>query len=208
MARPTRKERERERRQSEVLEAAEAVFADKGFHDATVQEIAERAEFSVGSLYNMFEGKTELYYKLVEMRAEQYADQVRSSIEGLSDTLQKINAIIEAKIEFFDRNQRFFQIFARATGGEQQGPPLGISRKARAIYRGYMELVGGVLEQGIREGVLVDIDPLLATALVEGMTNAIIGHCVHTGGERLSGVTPEQLQRVLLHGILAAGDHP
>ena len=206
MARPTRRERERERHRQEVLEAAEAVFAEKGFHDATVQEIAERAEFAVGSLYNMFESKTAIYYELLEMRARQYVEQVRSSTQGLPGPLEKIRAIIRAKLEFFDRNQRFFAIFARATTGEQQGPPLGMSKKASATYRDYVEMVGGVFEQGTRQGLFAPISPDVAAVLFEGMTNAIIGHAIHTGGERLAGITAELLEDVLLHGIVAGGD--
>ena len=63
----TRKERERERHRREMLEAAERVFVRKGYHDATVEEIAQEAEFAVGTLYNFFKGKDDLYARVVEM---------------------------------------------------------------------------------------------------------------------------------------------
>ena len=50
-----------------MLDAALAVFGDKGFDGATVDEIAERAEFGKGTLYNYFPGgKDELYHALFE----------------------------------------------------------------------------------------------------------------------------------------------
>ena len=58
----SRRERERKRRRQAMLNAARAVFADKGYADATLDEIAERAEFGKGTLYNYFEGgKEELF---------------------------------------------------------------------------------------------------------------------------------------------------
>ena len=202
----TRRERERRRHLQEVLEAAEAVFAEKGFYAATVQEIASRAEFAVGSIYNMFEGKTALHSALVEMRALQYVEQVKASIKGLPDAVAKVRAIVRAKLDFFERNERFFSIFAGAAAGADRELPLAISPSGRQIYRGYLDMVGQIFEQGIREGLFRDVSPEVMTVAVEGMTNAIIAHSIHTGGEKLSGVSPEQIEDILFRGILTQGN--
>ncbi|NBB72290.1 MAG: TetR family transcriptional regulator [Bacteroidetes bacterium] len=55
----SRRERERLRRRQAMLRAAQSVFAEKGFARATLDEIAERAEFGKGTLYNYFEGGKE-----------------------------------------------------------------------------------------------------------------------------------------------------
>lgn len=55
----TRRERERLRRRRAMLDAAQAVFAEKGYEQATLDEIAERAEFGKGTLYNYFENGKE-----------------------------------------------------------------------------------------------------------------------------------------------------
>ena len=64
---PSRRERERQARRQSMLAAALAVFAEKGFDGATVDEIAERAEFGKGTIYNYFpEGKDALFLALLE----------------------------------------------------------------------------------------------------------------------------------------------
>lgn len=55
----SRRERERLMRRRLMLDAARAVFAEKGYADATLDEIAQRAEFGKGTLYNYFEGGKE-----------------------------------------------------------------------------------------------------------------------------------------------------
>ncbi len=55
----SRRERERLRRRQAMLRAAQSVFAEKGYARATLDEIAERAEFGKGTLYNYFEGGKE-----------------------------------------------------------------------------------------------------------------------------------------------------
>lgn len=63
----SRRERERRRRRRAMLEAARAVFAERGYAQATLEEIAERAEFGKGTLYNYFEGgKEEMLFALFE----------------------------------------------------------------------------------------------------------------------------------------------
>ncbi len=61
----TRKERERLLRRSEILAAAREVFALKGFAEATLDEIAEKAEFGKGTLYNYFASKEELFAAVI-----------------------------------------------------------------------------------------------------------------------------------------------
>ena len=55
----TRKEKERLMRRQLMLDAACAVFAEKGYADATLEEVAQRAEFGKGTIYNYFEGGKE-----------------------------------------------------------------------------------------------------------------------------------------------------
>lgn len=55
----SRRERERLMRRHEIMEAAQAVFAEKGYTHATLDEIAQRAEYGKGTLYNYFEGGKE-----------------------------------------------------------------------------------------------------------------------------------------------------
>lgn len=63
----SRRERERRTRRRAMLDAARAVFAEKGYADATLGEIADRAEFGKGTLYNYFEGgKEELLFAVFD----------------------------------------------------------------------------------------------------------------------------------------------
>ena len=59
----SRKERERAMRRNEIVIAACDVFASRGFNDATLEEIAEKAEFGKGTLYNYFDSKELLFHR-------------------------------------------------------------------------------------------------------------------------------------------------
>ena len=75
-----RRERERQAKRRAMLDAALAAFADRSFENVTIEEIAYRAEFSKGSLYNYFpEGKQELLLTLFE--------EVRDDLCTLTETM-------------------------------------------------------------------------------------------------------------------------
>jgi len=62
--RPSRRERERDRRRAEILDAAGRVFAARGFATATMDDVATESELSKGTLYLYFENKEALFLSL------------------------------------------------------------------------------------------------------------------------------------------------
>src|SRR5215472_6359214 len=62
---------------AQLLDAAEEVFGHKGFHETTLKEVAELAEFSVGSVYSFFENKEDLYVSVFVRRGDEYMPALR-----------------------------------------------------------------------------------------------------------------------------------
>ena len=60
-----------------VLEAASEVFAERGFHGATVEDICERAGFTRGAFYSNFSSKDDLVLELSRRHAEDLVDRIR-----------------------------------------------------------------------------------------------------------------------------------
>lgn len=70
-------------RRRAMLEAAQSVFAEKGYARATLDEIAERAEFGKGTLYNYFEGgKEEILYAVFETIYDEIVSIIERSLQG------------------------------------------------------------------------------------------------------------------------------
>ena len=69
-AKSPRQARKQDRRRDEVLDAAAAVFAEKGFHDATTRDIAGRLGLLPGSLYYYFESKEAAFAEVCRRRGE------------------------------------------------------------------------------------------------------------------------------------------
>ncbi|MDX9758361.1 MAG: TetR/AcrR family transcriptional regulator [Bacteroidota bacterium] len=85
----SRKERERLYKRQEIIVAARAVFAIRGFAAATLDEIAERAEFGKGTLYSYFESKEELFETVIADIFDEFvsiaADSFSAPARGLEE---------------------------------------------------------------------------------------------------------------------------
>lgn len=203
----SRKERERLRHRREILDAAEKLFAGKGYHQATVQGIADEAEFSVGAIYNTFESKADLFVQLVDMRADEYFDAVLERLESASDPLEKVKVVIATKLEFFNRHKRFFAVFSRMLSEGEGEVPLGLSEHCRSRYATYQEKLTEVFRAGIKKGVFRHRDPLTMALYLDGITNVIIDNWIRTGGTDPSEAAPEEIESIFFKGVLAGGNH-
>lgn len=78
----TRRERQEQTRE-QLLDAAAQVFARRGYHEATVEEIASEAGFSTGAVYSNFSGKEELFLALADREVEKQVAEIRAVAESV-----------------------------------------------------------------------------------------------------------------------------
>ncbi|MDD2752273.1 MAG: TetR/AcrR family transcriptional regulator [Candidatus Omnitrophica bacterium] len=107
----TRKERDKQLRKSDILKAAERIFALKGFHAATMQDIAKEAQYATGTVYLYFRDKDALYFSLVEEKIQGLFDSVKLDTGQVLDAEDKVRLCLDRNLDFFEKNQDFFRIF-------------------------------------------------------------------------------------------------
>ena len=109
-----RKERHRLLRKSEIIRAAEHVFALKGFHKATIQDIARQAQYATGTVYLYFVDKNSLYFSIVEekIRGLLHILRLRTS-QAKGAAREKLEIFIYESLRFFEKDQDFFRIFVQ-----------------------------------------------------------------------------------------------
>lgn len=116
----SRRERERLTRRRAMLRAAQAVFAEKGYAGATLDEIAERAEFGKGTLYNYFEGgKEEILFAVFEQIYDEVCDLIRDVFSSEKVDNQSLRAafhdFVRAYFDFFQERDDLFMILMKET---------------------------------------------------------------------------------------------
>ena len=100
-----------------MLEAALAVFAEKGYSSATLDEVAERAEFGKGTLYNYFpNGKEEILFALIDDTYEAMVSHIESYFaahEGTQTTRNLFCGFVEHLLAYFLDRQAVFMLLIK-----------------------------------------------------------------------------------------------
>lgn len=100
----------RMQRRAQLLEAAQGVFVEKGYHSTGMEDIAERAGVSKPVLYQHFPGKLELYLAVVEVHTQALVDVVESALKSTDNHKERVYAVVEAFFDFVAREDSAYRI--------------------------------------------------------------------------------------------------
>ena len=126
-----------------ILRCAAQVFADKGYHRASIRDIAQRVGMSLAGLYYYFRSKEELLFLIQDHAFGDILAALERALRGVTDPRQRLHLIVLNHIRYFIRNMAYQKVCAfeqEALGGEYYAT---VERKRRR----YFELVRSVLQE-------------------------------------------------------------
>jgi len=195
----SRKEREYLRRRSEILQAALELFAGQGFHGTSMQEISEKAEFAVGTLYHFFPHKEDIYRAIVQETADKFHAALITALEGPGGGIEKLRTCLKVKIEVFLGNLDHVRIFFAETQGASYSVKAGLDVKLKAQYEDYLQRLSEVFRSGIRRKIFRKIDPHLSALALDSLSTAfLVEHLDHPGAHPFD---VEMILDVFLNGV-------
>jgi AcrR family transcriptional regulator len=172
MEKAKRKEREFNLRRAEILENAEKVFAAKGFYNTTVAEIAAASGFAIGTLYQFFAGKEQLYTAMITEKLTMMYEKIREAVEKEAGIFRKIEILVVSNFQFIESNAEFCSIFVR-------GDHLSLSEGSEALrermmrdYADHVSFIEEVIREGIHTGDLKKMDSRMMAAALLGIINS------------------------------------
>ena len=83
----------RERRVADIMKAAREVFSEKGYDEALLSDIAERADVVEGSIYRYFENKRDLLVKVIEHWYKMMLSDYDRQLSGISGTRNRLRCV-------------------------------------------------------------------------------------------------------------------
>jgi len=171
------RERVRQARQeayrAAILEAAEGIFAERGYADAKVQEIAEAAGVATGTVYAIFPGKRELYRAVHRENLEELARRY-AEVPDLGSAREMLLARMETATRFLTERPNYLRVYLREAGR------WGFD--ASELPAGAMAFVDADLyRRGVAEGELQDEDPELLQSLVMSANQVHFYHWLKAG---------------------------
>ena len=171
--RPLR-ERLREETALAIAAAAEQVFAERGVHDARMEEIAARAGVAVGTVYNHFEDRDALLASLLEKRRAELAARLdRALAEGGHDPYEaQLRRFALTLFQHFETHRQFLIIMMEGEQAQVARPSEALRDRVEALIR------RGVQKKALRPGRAA-----LLPGVFMGAVKAVLLHDLRNPGE-------------------------
>jgi AcrR family transcriptional regulator len=189
-------------RRTQILRAARAVFVERGYLAARMEDVARRARLSKGAVYFYFESKHALFEALVE---EEQAVTL-SFLDGAArDPRPAAVRLVEVGTRYVEHfaglksPPRFFLHMAEMAIRDE-----GIRQRVSAMHHLFVERLAALIAEGVAEGSFKALDPMAAAMVLKAVVDGL-------SGQSAIGVRPdvERLStdglRMILNGLGAEG---
>ena len=174
-------------RKQEIMEAALDLFSQMGFHNTTMAQIAQRAGVGVGTLYQHFQGKEELYHSLLEDKCNRLLETLRALVKEEDSTEENLKRLLTAQIDFVEKHRSFFKLYLSEQLATLEAVREKLGLKADVIYARFFQLFQGIMDQGVKKGELRDLPSTYLTRAYMGILNSFFFDWLKGNLESLRG---------------------
>lgn len=170
----SRQERALSWRRDYVLDCAERTFARKGFYQATMEEIAQAAEYATGTLYTLFESKDAIFAAVVRRRLPELDAHLRAAAEGGASAREKIERLVRAFFEFFEEQKHLLQIYVNVTGGFLWNLKAELGEEVSRSHLSLLAFLEDIFRDGLqRREVDAGLEPRVMAVSLSGILVAV-----------------------------------
>ena len=200
--------KERHARRGRILEAAEVVFATRGYHEASIIEIARRAELAAGTIYLYFGDKADLYGNVVSAKMKEVAGQVQTALSSDGSAKACLCAAAHALFAYYDSNRSFFELFLYQH--QLAASPLRANHwsEMEDLKRRHLRLVEECVVRGQASGEIRAGNPRLYAVAFLGVTLQMVRQWIREGGERRLTESADFAADCFLHGAATPSCRP
>jgi TetR/AcrR family transcriptional regulator len=174
-ARLPRREREKLRQRREILEVALSLFAERGYHEVSMHEIAHRSEFAIGTLYKFFRNKEELYRTLLWEKAQAFHQELLLAIEEGKEEMESLRNYVRRKGELFRAHLPVIRLYFSESRGPAFSARSGLDAEIGKLHQDFLQVLSSVFARGIEKGRFQPIaDPRDLALALDGITTAFL----------------------------------
>jgi AcrR family transcriptional regulator len=145
----TKKDVVTEFRTGEIIQAANRVFAERGFDQATMDEIAREAGVAKGTLYLYYPSKQDIYWAALRRGALELAAQTAEAVAAAAGAEEKVRAFIAARLRYFEQHRDLFRIVDSEFGRSfcRHDPP---AKEFEELFLEQVKALDHLLQQAVR----------------------------------------------------------
>jgi len=181
-----------------ILEAAVKVFADQGFFQSTISQIAREAGVADGTIYLYFKNKEDILVQFFSFKTRQVFTRFREEVNGADNAVDKLRKLIRRHLEEFQNDRNMAMVYQVET---HQNSRL-IEEQIREMSKMYLDIVSEIVEQGQEERVIRrDLYLGLVKRFILGAVDEVINTWLHAGSNYDLATMADPLVDLFLKGI-------
>lgn len=198
-----RKERERLQHKQEILNTALRLFSEQGFHNVSMQQIAEASEFSVGTLYNFFSSKEALFEELINSCGEKIVAALVAVMDAPGTEVERLTNFIRYACTLLEEHAQFIKLYVSELGSRS----VKLSKKdAKGEFDAV--LLNGleqILEDGIRKGLFRHVDPAIAAKAINSIIETLGFELADQFDKAVATDMFAKVEQLFIDGLLLPG---
>ena len=199
----SRREREKLRQRREMLDAALELFSEKGYHNVSMQQIAERAEFAVGTLYKFFKNKEDLYKSLIMEQSDRFHEALTKAIEEPLDEIEKLRNYVKTKSKVFRDNVAVIRLYFAETRGASFNIRAGLDKEIRDRYNRFLQQLATIFENGMKKKLFQRIaEPYHLAVALDSLCNAFLFLWLEAPERHPYPKDPDAILNILFRGLV------
>ena len=186
-----------------ILEAAIKVFAEQGFFQSTVSQIAKEAGVADGTIYLYFKNKDDILVHFFSYKAKLIFDRFREDVDRADNAIDKLRSLVRRHLDEFQRDRDMAVVYQAEI---HQSRRL-IEEQIKAMSKMYLNIITEIVERGQEEGRLrKDLYVGLVKRFILGSIDEVINTWLHAGSPYDLSSMAEPLVDLFIRGIGIAGD--
>lgn len=159
-------------RRQEIMESALTLFSQKGFHGTTMAEVARKAGVGVGTLYQHFRGKEDLYLSLLEERCGELLEILKGLAHQGGSTREVLDRMLEAQVEFIEEHRAFFKLYLLEQLATLEAVRERLGVRGDHLYGRFFSLFQEIMDEGVKRKELKTLPSSHLTRAFMGILNS------------------------------------
>jgi len=194
-------ERAKQERRRQIMTAAKLVFADAGYHGASINAIIEKAQIARGTFYLYFESKAAVFDAILDQAMAELRSRIhRIEVEDKSAPPPQVQLReqILATLDYIVKDRPLATLLLSAG----HTPDAEAAERLDQFFGEVRSLLVRAMESGMEIGLLRKVDPQLAAAAMLGMIRGVIEHLIREQNPQPIDLVVSEVLMVALRGVL------
>lgn len=192
-----------------ILDGAFEAFAQAGYRDTAIDDIAAAAEISKGGIYFHFPTKESIFRELMRTTADKLIEKVEETVAGETDPICKAEAALRTVLEVFAGHRTMARLFFEAGGAGR-----GFQAELNSLHDRFAGLIQGYLDEAVVAGTIPPIDTRVTSVVWFGALDEVVARWLLAERPGRLEDTYPVLRALLLRSVgvpekrIAAGPQP